>query len=59
MKSKIIHKDSGQRIFAVVMDREDEAMQCISDFAAQYRLNTGLYRKYDPQSGLALINIEE
>lgn len=40
MKSKVIHNDNGQKIFALILDSGDETIQCISDFAEEQHLKT-------------------
>lgn len=39
MKSKLIHDDDGQRVFALIMDAGDETMQCIRAFADEQKVN--------------------
>lgn len=39
MKSKVIHQDDGQRIFALILDKGDETIQCIHKFADERELD--------------------
>ncbi|HZD88703.1 MAG TPA: PPC domain-containing DNA-binding protein [Pseudolabrys sp.] len=38
MQSKLLHEQSGQRTFAVIMDKGDEVLSAIKDFAARERV---------------------
>src|SRR5436190_14964954 len=38
MQSKLLHEAGGKRTFAVILQKGDEAMRCLQDFAAKERL---------------------
>jgi uncharacterized protein len=38
MQSKLLHEADGKRTFAVILQKGDEAMRCLQDFAAKERL---------------------
>ena len=38
MQSKLLHEADGKRTFAVILQKSDEAMRCLQDFAAKERL---------------------
>ena len=38
MQSKLLHEHDGQRTFAVIMDKGDEVLSSIKDFAARERI---------------------
>ena len=38
MQSKLLHEHGGQRTFAVIMDKGDEVLSSIKDFAARERI---------------------
>ena len=38
MQSKLVHGASGKRTFAVIVQKGDEAMRCLQEFAAKSAL---------------------
>jgi hypothetical protein len=38
MQSKLLHEADGKRTFAVILQKGDEAMRCLQDFAVKERL---------------------
>jgi uncharacterized protein len=38
MQSKLLHEASGKRTFALILQKGDEAMRCLQDFALKERL---------------------
>ena len=38
MQSKLLHEAHGKRTFALILQKGDEAMRCLQDFAAKERL---------------------
>ena len=38
MQSKLLHEANGKRTFAVILQKGDEAMRCLQDFAVNERL---------------------
>jgi predicted DNA-binding protein with PD1-like motif len=38
MQSKLLHEENGKRTFAVILQKGDEAMRCLQDFALKERL---------------------
>ena len=38
MQSKLLHEANGKRTFAVILQKGDEAMRCLQDFAINERL---------------------
>lgn len=38
MQSKLLHEVNGKRTFAVILQKGDEAMRCLQDFAVKERL---------------------
>jgi predicted DNA-binding protein with PD1-like motif len=38
MQSKLLHETNGKRTFAVILQKGDEAMRCLQDFAVKERL---------------------
>ena len=38
MQSKLLHEADGKRTFAVILQKGDEAMRCLQDFAAKEKL---------------------
>ena len=38
METKLLHSDGGRRTFAVILQKGDEAMRCLQDFAAREKL---------------------
>ena len=38
MQSKLLHEADGKRTFAVILQKGDEAMRCLQEFAAKERL---------------------
>jgi predicted DNA-binding protein with PD1-like motif len=38
MQSKMLHEDGGKRTFAVILQKGDEAMQCLQQFAIKERV---------------------
>jgi len=39
MQHKLLHENSGQRTFAVVLETGDEPMDCLESFAKQHRIS--------------------
>ena len=37
MQSKLLHEADGKRTFAVILQKGDEAMRCLQEFAAKER----------------------
>jgi predicted DNA-binding protein with PD1-like motif len=38
VQSKLLHEENGKRTFAVILQKGDEAMRCLQDFALKERL---------------------
>ena len=38
MQSKLLHEAHGKRTFALILQKGDEAMRCLQEFAARERL---------------------
>lgn len=50
MRHKLLHENSGQRTYAVILDSGEEVMDCLSP--------AHLRKRKDPESGLALIRLD-
>jgi uncharacterized protein len=40
MKSRLLHENSGQRTFAVVLETGDEAIGCLQSFIVQQKVSS-------------------
>ena len=45
MQSKLLHEANGKRTFAVILQKGDEAMRCLQDFAVKERLALGRHEE--------------
>ena len=54
MKTALLHEDNELRTFAVVLGTGDETMSALELLVTE--LPRHLYRRHDPESGLALID---
>jgi uncharacterized protein len=54
MQSKLLHQENGKRTFAVILQKGDEAMSCLQEFAVRERLGASQITAIGALSGARL-----
>jgi uncharacterized protein len=54
MQSKLLHQENGKRTFAVILQKGDEAMRCLQEFAVRERLGASQITAIGALSGARL-----